>query len=209
MGLNGFCKRLLLQRSRFLERGNFRVANANLAIEVNLISGNDTVTGSTGNDILYGGIGNDLINGGGGVDTAEYMGPRSDYSISRNADGSISVVDEGSPYHDGSDTLYGISYLQFSDQTDAISSLFSPSSAGAINPSQFKTQLYINPCLHQLKLTRGLWLAFRTNTSMPEPTASTSPRQPRIGLFTAAAAMTRLQSAAEPMCWKAAPVQTS
>jgi Ca2+-binding RTX toxin-like protein len=57
-------------------------------------------------------------------------GPRSDYSISTNADGSISVVDEGSQYHDGSDTLYGISYLQFSDQTDAISSLFSPSGAG-------------------------------------------------------------------------------
>jgi Ca2+-binding RTX toxin-like protein len=44
-------------------------------IEAGVMSGNDTVTGSTGNDILYGGIGNDLINGGGGVDTAEYMGP--------------------------------------------------------------------------------------------------------------------------------------
>ena len=104
--------------------------NPTLYIEAAVMSGNDGVYGSTGNDILYGGIGNDLINGGGGVDTAEYMGPRSDYSISRNADGSISVVDDGSPYHDGSDTLYGISYLQFSDQTDAISSLFSPSSAG-------------------------------------------------------------------------------
>jgi hypothetical protein len=98
-------------------------------IEVNLLSGNDTVTGSTGNDTLYGGIGNDVIVGGEGTDTAEYMGPRSDYTISRNTDGSISVVDNGSIYSDGADTLYNITYLQFSDQTDSVSRLLPPPSS--------------------------------------------------------------------------------
>jgi serralysin len=46
------------------------VQSATTWIEVNVLSGNDTITGSTGNDILYGGIGNDIINGGGGIDTA-------------------------------------------------------------------------------------------------------------------------------------------
>jgi hypothetical protein len=99
-------------------------------IEVNALGGNDTITGSTGNDILYGGIGNDVIVGGGGTDTAEYMGPRSEYAVSRNVDGSISVVDNG-PTGDGADTLYGISYLQFSDQTDAVSGLAMPPQAAA------------------------------------------------------------------------------
>ena len=54
-----------------------------------------------------------------GVDTAVYVGNRSDYSISRNSDGSISVVDNNHT-NDGSDTLYNIAYLQFIDQTVAI-----------------------------------------------------------------------------------------
>ena len=100
--------------------------NPTLYIEAAVMSGNDGVYGSTGNDILYGGIGNDIINGSGGVDTAEYMGPRSAYTISQNANGSISVVDNGSGYGDGSDTLYGISYLQFANQTVAVRSLAAP-----------------------------------------------------------------------------------
>ena len=100
--------------------------NPTLYIEAAVMSGNDGVYGSTGNDILYGGIGNDIINGGGGVDTAEYMGPRGAYTISQNANGSISVVDNGSGYGDGSDTLYNVSYLQFMDQTVAVSSLAAP-----------------------------------------------------------------------------------
>ena len=93
---------------------------------VAILSGNDTVEGSSGNDLLYGGIGNDVIFGNGGTDTAFYMGPRSAYTISQNANGSISVVDNGSGYGDGSDTLYGVSLLHFANQTVAVSSLAPP-----------------------------------------------------------------------------------
>jgi hypothetical protein len=95
-------------------------------IEVNILSGNDTVTGSTGNDILYGGIGNDVINGGGGIDTAEYAGNRGDYTIFRNADGSTSVIDNNNNVGDGTDTLYNISYLAFTDQTVALNNVAAP-----------------------------------------------------------------------------------
>jgi hypothetical protein len=61
-------------------------------IEVNILSGNDTITGSTGNDILYGGTGDDVINGGGGIDTVVYAEDRGDYTISRKADGSTSSL---------------------------------------------------------------------------------------------------------------------
>jgi Ca2+-binding RTX toxin-like protein len=58
-------------------------------IEDNILSGNDTITGSTGNDTLYGGTGNDVINGGGGTDAVVYkIGNRSGYDILRNEDGS-------------------------------------------------------------------------------------------------------------------------
>ena len=52
--------------------------SSTIQIAVNVLSGNDTVTGSTGNDVLYGGIGNDVINGGGGIRITLYMGNRSD-----------------------------------------------------------------------------------------------------------------------------------
>jgi uncharacterized repeat protein (TIGR03803 family) len=95
-------------------------------IEVSIHSGNDVISGSTGNDILFGEGGNDVINGGGGVDTAEYAGKRSDYSIFRNTDGSTSVVDRNPNVGDGTDTLYNITYLDFTDQKVAVDSLAPP-----------------------------------------------------------------------------------
>jgi hypothetical protein len=99
---------------------------------VAILSGNDTIEGSSGNDILYGGIGNDVIFGNGGTDTAFYMGTRSAYTISQNANGSLSVVDNGSGDGDGSDALYGISFLHFADQTVAVSGLVAPPPAPTI-----------------------------------------------------------------------------
>jgi Ca2+-binding RTX toxin-like protein len=95
-------------------------------IEAGVLRGNDVINGSTGNDILYGGIGNDVINGGGGIDTAVYMGNRSDYTIFRNTDGSTSVVDKNLSVNDGTDTLYNVTYLQFMDQTVVVKSLAPP-----------------------------------------------------------------------------------
>jgi hypothetical protein len=95
-------------------------------IEANILSSNDVTNGSIGNDILYGGGGNDVINGGGGIDTAVYLGNRSDYAIFRNTDGSTSIIDKNRNSNDGTDTLYNITYLKFGDQTVAMNSLAPP-----------------------------------------------------------------------------------
>ena len=119
------------------------VQSETMQLEYNVLSGNDTITGSTGNDILYGGIGNDIINGGGGNDMAVYMGNRSDYTISRNEDGSTSVIGNHT-----NDTLYNISSLGFADQTVAVNSLALPLSVEDTTVNQAVTpsiQTYTGP----------------------------------------------------------------
>jgi hypothetical protein len=75
----------------------------------------DTLNGMGGNDMLYGNGGNDTIDGGAGSDTAWYTGLRADYSVVRNANGTVTVTDlrGGSP--DGTDTLTGVEKLDFAD----------------------------------------------------------------------------------------------
>lgn len=80
-------------------------------------SGNDTINGGAGNDSLMGGPGDDVLIGGAGTDTAHYDGNRSDYVILVTANG-YTVSGGG----DGKDTLSGIEYLAFADQTGAIAS---------------------------------------------------------------------------------------
>jgi Ca2+-binding RTX toxin-like protein len=115
-------------------------------IEENILSGNDTITGSTGNDTLYGGTGNDVINGGGGTDTVVYnIGNRSDYDILRNEDGSTSVIDNNDNLND---TLYSIAYLRFTGQTVAVNSLPLPLSVEDTTVNQAVTpsiQTYTGP----------------------------------------------------------------
>jgi hypothetical protein len=87
-------------------------------ILANILLGNDVINGSTGNDVLFGGAGNDLISGGGGTDTAIYLGKLSDYTVTRNYNGSVTVADNYhgiNRFHDGVDTLYNIAQASFSD----------------------------------------------------------------------------------------------
>lgn len=68
-------------------------------------------------DRLIGGAGNDQIEGGVGTDTAIYAGNASQYTITKNGNGSWTVQDNrpGSP--DGSDTLTGVELLRFRNLT--------------------------------------------------------------------------------------------
>ena len=86
--------------------------------------GNDSIRGGGGGDWLRGGAGDDYIDGGDdGVDTngnpqqdnAQYSGEFSNYLISRNADGSITVKDNR-PDGDGVDTLVNVESLGFQDR---------------------------------------------------------------------------------------------
>lgn len=77
--------------------------------------------GGSGNDTLQGGEGNDTLVGDLGDDTAVFAGTRASATIT-NASGIITVVST-----DGTDSLYSIEFLQFSDKTVAVADLF-PSS---------------------------------------------------------------------------------
>jgi Ca2+-binding RTX toxin-like protein len=93
--------------------------------ELKGLRGNDILVGGHDNDILSGNWGNDQLNGGDGVDTAMYAFNRATYTLTRNSDGSVDIVDSDIVINshkniDGHDTLTNIERLQFSDQSIAL-----------------------------------------------------------------------------------------
>ena len=76
-------------------------------------AGNDTLIGNGGNDILTGGAGNDTVYGvNGALETAVFSGNAADYNIQYDVNGATIISGA-----DGTDTLYDVSFLRFSDQT--------------------------------------------------------------------------------------------
>jgi Ca2+-binding RTX toxin-like protein len=83
----------------------FEIENAIGGSGNDVIIGSDvanTLIGGDGDDILSGKGGADILDGGAGTDRANYDGLLSDYSFSRNADGSVIVTSE----------LYGVDVLK-------------------------------------------------------------------------------------------------
>jgi Ca2+-binding RTX toxin-like protein len=77
-------------------------------------AGNDSLWGYGGSDTLIGSAGNDLINGGAGADTVKFTGAKSDYKITQDASGVLTVLDNTAS-RDGTDKLSGVEFLSFSD----------------------------------------------------------------------------------------------
>jgi Ca2+-binding RTX toxin-like protein len=82
-------------------------------------AGDDTmvggaVSGTSGANMLEGGAGNDLLIGTGGYTVARYRGSFSEYSFTRNGDGTFTIADSRAD-RDGTDTLKDVSALDFSD----------------------------------------------------------------------------------------------
>ena len=83
---------------------------------------NDELYGEDGDDRLIGDRYDDILDGGAGMDTAVYLGAASAYSITVSGS-SIRVTGPGGPSHrDGefdisTDTLTGVEFLEFADQT--------------------------------------------------------------------------------------------
>jgi Ca2+-binding RTX toxin-like protein len=75
------------------------------------------------------------------VDTAVYSGARASYTVTRNANGSVTVNANGGV--DGVDTLWNVEQLQFSDGTIAISSAIA-APAVTTTPSSTTTLLFAN-----------------------------------------------------------------
>ncbi|MGE0717028.1 MAG: M10 family metallopeptidase C-terminal domain-containing protein [Alphaproteobacteria bacterium] len=100
--------------------------------KANRLTGNggaDTIDGGLGDDTLVGGAGNDSLIGGAGSDTAVFSGARSSYAVAWNAaNATFLVSDLRSGASDGADTVGGVEFFGFSDQTLSASAL---QSAGA------------------------------------------------------------------------------
>lgn len=114
----------------------FQFANATLNLRDTLansfyrVSGTDaaeSLGGSIGRDRFYGAGGDDHIWGGVGADTAVYSGALTDYAVTRNADGTLTIRDLRGPSstvpRDGTDTVRDIENFQFSDTTVSSSQL--------------------------------------------------------------------------------------
>ncbi|MGO4525215.1 calcium-binding protein [Microvirga sp. 2MCAF35] len=77
-------------------------------------AGHDLLDGQGGNDILNGGAGNDTLIGGSGTDIAVFSGRFSDYDVSLNANGTVTIVDSRFP-GDSVDVLTGVEFALFND----------------------------------------------------------------------------------------------
>jgi Ca2+-binding RTX toxin-like protein len=97
-------------------------------------AGNDILFGDEGNDIVGGGAGNDVIIGGDGYDTASFGGISSNYSFTRNADGSVTITDLTGAW--GTDVVYSVEAFYFDNGT------FSPSS---LLPADLPPSPPVNP----------------------------------------------------------------
>lgn len=109
--------------------GNDLIIGSSIANELDGGAGHDTLNSGDGNDTLTGGGGNDVLDGGANTDIAKFTGPRSGYTITPGAGGSLVVVDN-TANRDGTDQLRNIEFLNFSDGTIA-----SPQTADTTAPT--------------------------------------------------------------------------
>jgi len=92
--------------------------------------GANKLAGSEGGDTLRGGGGNDSLDGGYDFDTAVFTGIRSQYTIAYDSSSGLLSVADNVAGRDGTDALFSVEALQFSDQT-----VTAGGGAGNIDPS--------------------------------------------------------------------------
>lgn len=93
----------------------------------------NTLLGNDGDDILRGRGDDDTIDGGAGDDTAEYSGNWSDYRITQNADGSLTVQDlrpGDNLTTDGTDTVLNVENFSFADGIRNLDTILTPEDDG-------------------------------------------------------------------------------
>lgn len=95
--------------------GNDRIFAQGGNDTINAGSGDDNIDGGTGNDSIVGGSGNDFIDGGEGFDRANFSGNATDYEVTRNSDGTITVKDLRAESPDGTDRVVNVETLAFAD----------------------------------------------------------------------------------------------
>jgi hypothetical protein len=75
------------------------------------------LSGNRGNDTIVGSLGNDTIDGGQGIDTASFEGELASYNLTYNSNTKILTITDRISGRDGTDSLYSVEYLAFSDVT--------------------------------------------------------------------------------------------
>ena len=106
---------------------NVTIENANGGSGDDEITGNDVVNllnGNSGNDTLTGGADNDTLNGGDGTDTAIFSGLPSEYSVQET--GRDLIITDNQTDRDGTDSLFSIETLQFSNGVAQLTDLIRP-----------------------------------------------------------------------------------
>jgi hypothetical protein len=101
----------------------------------------DNAVGGAGNDTFQVNAHNDAINGGVGTDTVTFLGNRTEYTISKNSSGIVTVTDSNTS-RGGTDQLTNIETLKFADQSVATSSVSasvpSPTATSKIHANDLK-----------------------------------------------------------------------
>jgi serralysin len=96
------------------------IENVSASAYSDLMVGNslgNNLFGSSGDDSVRGGGGNDSIDGGLGVDTAYFQGELASYNVSYNSNTKVFTVTDKISGRDGTDFIYSVEYLTFSDIT--------------------------------------------------------------------------------------------
>jgi Ca2+-binding RTX toxin-like protein len=95
----------------------------------------NTFIGNADNNTFTGKGGNDILDGGGGVNTAVFSGRQSDYTVTKNADGTITVQHRNNG-PDGTDTLTNIRFARFEAENKTVALINSaPASVSLSNAS--------------------------------------------------------------------------
>ncbi|MBM3486087.1 MAG: hypothetical protein FJX67_05565 [Alphaproteobacteria bacterium] len=81
--------------------------------------GPDVIIGNRAANRIEGGPGNDHIDGGAGTDTAVYVGGRNEFVVTVQGN-AVLVRDTAALFNQGTDTLFNIEFLQFTDTTVSV-----------------------------------------------------------------------------------------
>ena len=84
-------------------------------------AGNDELIGGVGNDELTGGAGTNILRGGAGTDTAVYSGNSTNFTITSNTNGSVTISSATQ-----TDTLFNVENARFDDTVVALSNSDTP-----------------------------------------------------------------------------------
>lgn len=122
-------------------------------------SADDTITGNSADNEITGGAGDDTIDGGAGDDTAIYSGAQTDYTITTNNDGTLTVTEDSSGDADTLSNVEDLSFVASSDTaavaTTSVITLQDLSSVDATFEVSVDGASVVNVTLSQTDYTSG------------------------------------------------------